>query len=319
MSKGFYVGVDVGGTKIAAGLVSPAGKILAWEKASTPRRGGAAEVVRVLVRTVRDVIRDADLKPRRLKGIGVGVPGIVDAGAGKVLVAPNIALAGYPIARELERRFDTEVALGNDVNLGVLGERWLGAGKGVDDLVGIFPGTGVGGGVVCGGKLLVGAHGAGAELGHIVLDPSGPRCGCGARGCLEAYASRTAVERELRAGVRAGRRSDILALNGGKLDVVKSKVLARALRRRDPLVGAVLRAAAERLGEACVSLRHAFDPEVFVFGGGLVEACGDFLLPVIRARIAKDPLFRKVGPCRVVRSRLGDDAVVLGAVALVKG
>ena len=318
MAKGFYLGVDVGGTKIAAGLVSPAGKIMGWEKTSTPRNARAEDVARVIVRTVRDVIRDAGLKAKRLKGIGIGVPGIVDAEGETVLVAPNIALAGYPLAAELRRKFDVKVALGNDVNLGVLGERWLGVGAGVDDLVGLFPGTGVGGGVVCGGKLLLGAHGAAAELGHIVLDPKGPACGCGAHGCLEAYSSRTAVERDIRSGVRAGKRTDIVALNGGKLDMIKSKVLARALRRRDPLVTEVMRAAAERLGDGCVSLRHCFDPELFVFGGGLIEACGDFMLPIIRKRLSQDALFRKVGACKVARSRLGDDAVVLGAVALVK-
>lgn len=318
MAKGFYLGVDVGGTKIAAGAVSPSGKILGWEKTSTPRRTGAKEIVRVIVRAARDVMRDADLKPKRLKGIGLGVPGIVDAAGEKVLIAPNIALAGYPLAAELRRRFDVPVSLGNDVNLGVLGEQWMGVGEGVENLVGLFPGTGVGGGVVCGGKLLLGAHGAAAELGHVVLDPKGPRCGCGALGCLEAYASRTAVERDLRAGVRAGARTAILELNGGRLDVIKSKVLARALRKRDPLVTKVLRGAAERLGEGCVALRHCFDPELFVLGGGLVEACGEFMLPIVRRRLAADALFKKVGPCKVVRSRLGDDAVVLGAVALAR-
>ena len=318
MAKRFYVGVDVGGTKIAAGLVSPAGEILGWEKASTPRAKSAGEVMKVIVRAVRDVISDAGVKTRRLRGIGIGVPGLVDAKTGKVLVAPNIPIAGYPIAKELERRFGVPVAIGNDVNLGVLGEAWRGSGRGVRELVGIFPGTGVGGGVIAGGRLLLGAHGAAAELGHIVLDPEGPKCGCGARGCLEAYASRTAMERDIRAGVKAGEKSDIVALNGGSLAQIKSKVLARALRHRDPLVTRVIRQAAERLGDACVGLRHCFDPELFILGGGVIEACGEFILPIVKRRLAADPLFRRVGPCRVTRSRLGDDAVVLGAVALAR-
>jgi glucokinase len=317
MAKGFYVGVDVGGTKIAAGLVTAGGKILAWEKVSTPRKGGPGAVMSAIARVVRGVIRDGGRKARKLKGIGIGVPGLVDARSGKVLAAPNVDIAGYPIAAELRRRFEARVAIGNDVNLGVLGERWLGAGRGVDDFVGLFPGTGVGGGVVSGGELLLGAHGAAGELGHVVLDPAGPRCGCGARGCLEAYASRTAIEAAIRAGVRGGESSGIVELNGGKLDVIKSKVLARALRRRDPLVTRVMRAAAERLGEGCVSIRHCFDPEIFVMGGGLIEACGDFILPIVRRRLAQDTLFKKAGECRVVPSRLGDDAVVLGAVSLV--
>jgi len=319
MAKKFFVGVDVGGTKIAAGLVTPRGEILGWEKASTPRAKNAGEVMKVIVRAVRDVISDAGLKPRRLRGIGIGVPGLVDAASGKVLVAPNLPIAGHPIAAELERRFGVPVALGNDVNLGVLGEAWRGSGRGVDDFVGIFPGTGVGGGVVSGGRLLLGANGAAAELGHIVLDPKGPKCGCGARGCLEAYASRTAMERDIRAGVKAGEKTDIVALNGGSLDQIKSKVLARALRHRDPLVTRVLRAAAERLGDGCVSIRHCFDPQLFVLGGGVIEACGDFILPIVKRRLAADPLFKRIGACKVTRSRLGDDAVVLGAVALARG
>ncbi len=319
MAKKFYVGVDVGGTKIAAGLVSPDGDILGWEKASTPRGKRPEEVMRVIMRAVRDVIADAGLKDRGLKGIGIGVPGLVDAESGLVLAAPNVPIAGYPIAAELTRRFGVDTAVGNDVNLGVLGESWLGAGKDVDDFVGVFPGTGVGGGVVSGGRLLLGAHGAAAELGHLVLDREGPRCGCGARGCLEAYASRTAIERDIRAGVKAKEKTDIVALNGGKLDQIKSKVLARALRHRDPLVTRVMRTAAERLGDGMVSIRHCFDPELFVLGGGVIEACGDFLLPIVKTRLSADALFRKVGPVRVTRSRLGDDAVVLGAVALARG
>jgi len=318
MAKKFYVGVDVGGTKIATGLVSSGGEVLIWEKLSTPRAKSAGEVMKAVVRAVRDVLAGAGRKARRLRAIGIGVPGLVDAKTGKVLVAPNIPIAGFPIAEELERRFGVPVAIGNDVNLGVLGESWRGAGRGVEDFVGIFPGTGIGGGVISGGRLLTGAHGAAAELGHVVLDPRGPRCGCGARGCLEAYASRTAIERDIRAGVKAGERTGIIELNGGGLDQIKSKVLANALRRRDPLVTRVLREAAERLGDGCVSLRHCFDPELFILGGGVIEACGAFILPIVKKRLAADPLFRAIGSCRVARSSLGDDAVVLGAVALAR-
>ena len=318
MAKKIFVGVDVGGTKIAAGLVTPDGEIKGWEKSSTPLGKGGAEVMRVIARAVRDVIADANIKSRHLRAIGIGVPGLVDSKTGRVLAAPNIPLAGIPIAAELERRFDVPVSIGNDVNLGVLGESWRGAGRGVDDVVGIFPGTGVGGGVIAGGRLLLGAHGAAAELGHIVLDANGPKCGCGARGCLEAYASRTAMERDIRLGVKAGEKSEIMALNGGRLDQIKSKVLARALRHRDPLVTRVMRQAAEKLGDGCVTLRHCFDPELIILGGGVIEACGDFILPIVKKRLDQDRLFSNVGSCKVARSRLGDDAVVLGAVALAR-
>jgi glucokinase len=319
MAKSFYIGIDVGGTKIAAAVVTPEGKILGREKGSTPRGRGAAGVLAAMAEVVDEAMLDADVKPRKLEGIGVGVPGIVDSAGGRVVAAPNIPIAGAPIAASLRRRYGVPVTLGNDVNVGVLGERWLGAGRGIDDLVGVFPGTGVGGGVVCGGRLLTGAHGAAAELGHIVLNPGGPLCGCGARGCLEAYASRRAIERDLREGARGGRPTQIAELNGGRLDVIKSRVLAEALRLGDPLVTDVMRAAAQRLGDGCVAIRHCFDPKLIVLGGGLVEACGGFILPIVRERLSADPLFRRVGDCRLKASELGDDAVILGAVALALG
>ena len=316
MAKKFFVGVDVGGTKILAAVVSARGEILGREKASTPRGRGAKAVLAAIAEVFEGAMRDADVKPRRLKAVGVGVPGVVDARGGRVLVAPNIPIAGAPIARELSRRFGAPVVLGNDVNAGLLGERWLGAARGVDDAVGIFPGTGVGGGVIAGGRLVAGAHGAAAELGHIVLNPGGPLCGCGARGCLEAYASRTAIERDIREGARLGRSTRVAELNGGRLDMIKSRVLAEALRLGDELVLDVMRAAAQRLGDGCVAARHCFDPRLIVLGGGLIEACGDFILPIVRERLAADPLFKRVGPCRVAAARLGDDAGVLGAAAL---
>lgn len=319
MAKDFYIGVDVGGTKIAAAVVTSTGKILGREKGPTPRGRRASAVLAAIVEVVEDAMRDADVKPRKLIAIGIGVPGIVDAKGGRVVAAPNIPIAGAPIAATLRRNFRAHVTLGNDVNLGVLGERWLGAGRGVDDLVGIFPGTGVGGGVVCGGRLLTGAHGAAAELGHIVLNPGGPLCGCGARGCMEAYSSRTAIERDLREGARLGRATQVAELNGGRLNVIKSRVLAEALRLGDPLVTDVMRAAAQRLGDGCVTARHCFDPKLIVLGGGLVEACGDFILPIVRERLAADPLFRRVGACPVVPAKLGDNATILGAVALARG
>jgi glucokinase len=242
----------------------------------------------------------------------------VEPEGGRILAAPNIDLEGVPIASKLRKRFGLGVILGNDVNLGTLGEQWLGAAKGAENVVAIFPGTGVGGGVIAAGKLMLGAYGAAAELGHIIVDPHGPACGCGNRGCLEALASRSAIEREIRRAVRSGEKSLVIELAGGKLDVIKSKVLAKALKKKDPLVVRVMRRASEALGLACVTLRHAFDPELFVFGGGLIEACGDFILPVVQKSLDGDPLFRKVPGCRAIPSRLGDDAVILGAVALAK-
>jgi len=312
-----YVGIDIGGTKISAALVSASGRILARGKVPTPQDAGAKRILKAVSSLVEDLLEAAGAARGAVSGIGDGVPGIVDSRTGNILAAPNIRLAGAPLAQKLRRRFGVRVAVGNDANLGVLGEQWLGAGKGRRDLVGLFIGTGVGGGVLLDGKLLLGAHGAAAELGHIVIDLGGERCGCGNRGCIEALASRRAVERDIRQAVKYGEKSVVTKLAGKDLKVIRSRVLRKALKKGDGLVKTVLRRSSEALGDACVALRHVFDPELFVFGGGLIEACGGFMLPIIRRRIRKDKFF-KFADCDVRSSRLGDDAVILGAVALVK-
>lgn len=307
MGRNLYVGVDVGGTKISAALADRKGAVLARDKTATPRGAKPKELLKVIEGLVKSVLSQRRRKLKDIRGIGLGAPGIVDPKGRTVVFAPNIDLSGYPLADKLEKRLGLDVCLGNDVNLGVLGEQWLGGAKGAETVVGIFPGTGVGGGVIVGGAMLLGAHGAAAELGHLIVDPKGPLCGCGNRGCLEALSSRSAIERDIRRARGSKDKSPI-----------KSKVLAKALKSKDPVVTRVMRRAGEHLGAACVSLRHAFDPELFLFGGGLIEACGGFILPIVRKSLDRDPFFKKVGRCRVAASRLGDDAVLLGAVALAR-
>ncbi|MFA5138838.1 MAG: ROK family protein [Elusimicrobiota bacterium] len=308
MGRDLYVGVDIGGTKILAALVDSNGRISARSKRPAPMGGGRKKVYKTVTAAIREV-----LGARRVKAIGVGVPGIVDS-RGRVVRAPNIELSGVPLGRWLGREFGTRVAVGNDANLGLLGERWLGAGKGAGDLIGIFLGTGVGGGIVAGGRLVCGAHGAAAEFGHMLLAEDGRTCGCGNIGCLEAVASRSAIEADIRRSVKKGRKT---LLRG--LERIRSKALLKALRKKDPVARKAVRKAVSALARACVTLRHVFDPERIVFGGGLVEACGDYILPPIRKAVAKDPFFRPLGPCKIVPCELGDDAVVLGAVALARG
>jgi glucokinase len=208
------------------------------------------------------------------------------------------------------------VRLGNDVNLGLLAERCFGAARGIDDALGVFVGTGVGGSVLAGGRLLLGQQGAAAELGHMVMDPDGPLCSCGNRGCLEAYAGRWAIERDIRLAVRRGEKTILKKLTDGRLKMIKSRLLRKALKRNDRLTERVMRSASLALGHACVSLRHIFDPKVIIFGGGVIGACGGFMLPLIARCLRQDPFFRRLKPCRLVISELGDDAVLLGAAAL---
>ncbi len=312
-----FVGVDVGGTNITTLLVEGAGRVLARNRGRTPRTGGARATLSTIVKTVEELLSKAGVKAGDLAAIGLAVAGVVDSDKGLVVVTPNMNLSGLQIVEPMEKKFGVPVALGNDVDMGTLGETWLGAARGASSVVGIFVGTGIGGGVIMGGRLWRGARMAAGEIGHIVMLPGGPLCGCGYRGCYEALASRTAIERDIREGVKAGRESMVTELLKGDLSKrIKSGALRKALKKGDPLVTEVMERASEYTGYACLSVRHLLDPEVIVLGGGVVEACGKWVMPVVERVMAADALAGAREGGKLATSKLGDDACALGAVAL---
>ena len=310
-----YIGIDVGGTKIQASLVREPGDVMARKRAVTPRTGGASKVMVAVERLIDGLMREEKVTTDDVLAIGIAVPGVVDPELGRVVVTPNMSLTGAMLGPRLENRYKLPVALGNDCNLGALGENWLGAARGASSAFGVFVGTGIGGGFVRGNRLWCGYRQQAGEIGHMTISLGGPKCACGNLGCLEALASRTAIERRIRQAVAAGRKTLLTKLLGGKLGIIRSGALKEALARRDRLVTKVLSEASEVLGAACVSVFHVLDPEVIVLGGGVIEACGDFMLPIIQevVRTRQLPAAREGGG--VFLSALGDDAVVLGAVA----
>ncbi|MFA5088990.1 MAG: ROK family protein [Candidatus Omnitrophota bacterium] len=318
MKNPIFAGIDVGGTKISAGIVAETGKILHQDKRPTPPRATSKEILNVIIELLRDLSRDAKLNLNDLSGIGIGIPGIVHAKGDKILITPNINLSGFPLSQEVAKKTGVQAALGNDVNLGLLGEKWLGAGQGAENIVGIFPGTGVGGAIIINGKLYLGAQGLAAEIGHMIMDLNGPPCSCGNSGCLEALTSRWAIERDIRQAVKKGAKTAVTELTEGNLSLIKSRILKKALKRKDPLVTEVLKNVSEILGKACISLRHLLNPEKIILGGGVIEACADFMIPIIKKTAQRDPFFAKLDSCLIVKSQLGDDAVILGAVALIR-
>jgi glucokinase len=263
-----FLGVDVGGTKIYAALVKKSGRIVGRARRPTPRGAAPDVVLSAIFQTVEDVLAKKDMKPKTISAIGLAVPGVVDPDTGLVVEAPNINLTGQDVVTPMEEHFDIPVALGNDVNLGMLGEKWLGAAQLADSAVGIFVGTGIGGGIIMHGKLVRGASESAGEIGHITMQVNGPACGCGNKGCLEAFASRSAIERDIRAAVASGRRTLLTRLTRGNVDTIKSSLLKRALDKNDTLVTEVMRKASEYLGLACMDVRHLMDPDVIVLGGG---------------------------------------------------
>jgi glucokinase len=316
-----FVGVDVGGTKVLAALVTGDGRVLERERISTPREKNPALVVEVILDTVRDVISAHGVKPSAVAGVGMAIPGVVDPPAGRIVNTANMNLGGMEIVPLAAKKLGLPVFLGNDVNLGTLGEKWLGTAMDANSVVGIFVGTGIGGGVIIDGRLVTGSRQSAGEVGHMIMQIGGPKCGCGARGCFEAIASRGAIDRDIRAAVKGGRKSiiegwaDLAKLN----EPIRSGAIRKALAKGDPVVTEVLARAAEVIGWACISVRHLVDPDVILLGGGVIEACGGFILPIIEKIVQSDPLTGAASPGgRVLESALGDDAVVLGAVALAQ-
>lgn len=317
-NKKIYCGVDIGGTKILAALIDGTGKILARKKCATLQKVPAQRIYAQVRTHLQGFFKEQKLDINQLKGICLGVPGIVRPNNTDILRTPNINLANFPLAQRLSRLFGVRVILGNDVNLGLLGEKWLGAARDAKNVIGLFPGTGVGGAIIVDGKLLYGAQGIAGELGHVIIDQNSTKESAGLHGTLEALTSRRAVEREIRDAVKAGTKSLVTKIQGDDLAQIKSRVIAQALAKKDPLTVSVINELCRTLGNACISMRHILNPEMIVLGGGMMEACGTYILPRVRRRSGANPFLAGIDHCRIVLSELGDDAVILGAVALLK-
>ncbi|MFA4945226.1 MAG: ROK family protein [Lentisphaeria bacterium] len=319
MATACKVGIDVGGTKIFTVLVDAAdGRILARAKGDTPAREGVGGVLDAMHHLSRQALDEAGLKWEQVQHVGVALPGAVDQKRGWVLHAVALGWRNEPVRQLLAKRFGREVHLDNDVNCGVLAEARLGAGRGVASVAGLFVGTGLGGGLVLDGRLFRGCNGGAGEFGHMIVRHHGRKCGCGHRGCLEAYCSKTAFGRRFEKMInRRGIKSELPGLvAGGDFRNVRSKLLAKAYRQGDPVVCNVLDKGATMLGIGVANIMAILMPGCVVLGGGVIEALGKELLPLVR-RSAERHLFGMDPQEMVLRlAETGDDAVALGAAIL---
>ncbi len=317
-SDRLYIAMDIGGTNIFAALVDESGLILRSEKTPTPRDDNPDLVVAAVEKTIQDIMQKAGIDCADLAAVGIAVPGVVDPKKGYVAVTPNLCLGGVSLGPLLQQRLNVPVTLGNDGNLGALGETWLGSARKSKSTLYICVGTGIGSGLVIRRKLWRGRRETAGEIGHIIMQIGGPKCGCGNLGCLEALASRTAVERFIREAIAAGRKSLIADLAGGDLSIIRSGIIRKALDASDELASEAVRRAAEVLGYACLNARHLIDPDVIVLGGGMIEACADYVMPLVQRIVGEDPLPGARQGGGILLSALGDDAVLLGAVAAAR-
>lgn len=311
-------GVDLGGTKIQAVVMDPAGEVLGSSRQPTPTVGGPGDVIAAVAATVREAAAGAGMEVASLGGVGVGSPGDVDDRAGTVTSARNLPgwTDSFPAAAVLREQLGLPVSLGNDVDVATLAEHRLGAGRPYASLLGVFWGTGVGGGVVLNGALWHGRASAG-EIGHMVVKLGGARCPCGRKGCMEAYAGRGAMEARARREVDDGRHTDLFKImeKRGRTRLT-SGVFSRALDQGDELAVALIDRAVEALGAAIASAVNLIDVEAVIIGGGLGTRLGTPYAERIE-RAMMPHLFSDHRPPAVHTAALGDLGGAIGAALLV--
>jgi glucokinase len=318
MGKKLYAGLDVGGTSMMAVVANSKGKILGEAEAKTLHGGAPEDVIAQIVGIIEKAAKEAGTRPRKLGGIGIGMPGAVNAKKGIVVTAPNLGWTNVGLGPILEEGLGVKVVLGNDVQVAIQGEHAFGAAKGTRRAVGIWVGTGVGGGLIEGGELDRGHRGAAGELGHICLDENGPLCPCGRKGCAEAFSSRTSMERDVKAAIASGRTSRVPdIMKERKKERMTSSVIQRALDAGDEVMIDVVARAQHYLGLLAGNIVNFYDPEMIVFGGGIVGRLGeDFVAPIREMALTRylrpDPDVR----VRIVPSKLGDHSGALGASVL---
>ncbi len=316
--KPLWLGVDVGGTKIFAAVIDGRKKVIAEAKKSTRPELGPAKVQQRLVKCVQEALDLCGVPPGKIAGMGVGVPGLVDSRRQVVQIAPNLGWKNIHLRRTLRPRFPFPVVVVNDVEAATEAVHQVGIGKGTQNLVCLFVGTGIGGGLIVRGRPFRGTTGIGAELGHMVLMPEGgPKCGCGNRGCLESLASRTAMVREIRRAVRSGRRS-FLAPALSHRSGIRSRDLAQAYLGGDSLVREIVHASCRYLGIACSNLVRILEPEMIVLGGGIMEALGAVMVPRIRAVVRAQAYGQNGRRVKIVASSLADHAGAIGSAFMAQ-
>ena len=314
MNGHWAVGVDLGGTKLEVARVEWGGKVVDSVRTPTRVEGGPVAVERDIAEAARLLIERAGSVPL---GIGVGVAGQIERQTGRVLFAPNLNWREVPLRADLEEALEMAAVVTNDVRAITWGEWLYGAGKGYDDVICLYVGTGIGGGVVSAGRVLAGRANSAGELGHIVIDVNGPPCTCGNRGCLEALAGGWAIARQAREMIGrdplAG--SMLLAAAGGAEEAVGAEAVAQCAHRGDALSVSIVDNVGRALTAGCVSLVNAFNPGRLILGGGVIDGLPE-MINRVRHGVMQDALASASASCEIVPGMLGPAAGVVGAASV---
>ncbi len=309
--KKYSIGVDLGGTKILAGLVEKeTGKVLFEAKNKTKKEKGNKKIGEKILETIDDVLKLSNTELSEISSIGIGLAGQVDRKNGILINGINLDCKDFNVKELIEKKYNIQMLAGNDVEVAALGELEFGAGRGFKDIVCIFVGTGIGSSIIKDGKIHYGASGSAGEIGHIIVDLNGRACSCGAHGCLEAYASRSAIESRILGAVKKGRKSIITEFT--KTSSISSKHIKKSLDARDEIVTQYVNEAIEYLSGGIASIINFYNPELVILGGGLIQSVDDFYLGTIKKARAKAlPVPSAV--TRFKKAELGDYSGVIGA------
>ncbi|MCR5329506.1 MAG: ROK family protein [Saccharofermentans sp.] len=317
MAESYNLCLDIGGTKVL-GVIFNSKKEVVYRLKKKTKAGGdsSANVEEVIINVAKELIDASGIKKSDIHAIAAGAPGVIDQDKGVVLFSPNLPWKNYNIRKPIEDEFGCPFYIGNDVNVGVLGEYKYGAAKGYKNVVGLFVGTGMGGGLILNGELFTGNKFKAAEYGHMILDPEGPLCNCGQRGCLEAFSSKQGMSSYIRQQVSRGRKSSMAEYveNG----VFKSKALKNALAEGDAVACEAVNRACHYLAVASGNLVNTFSPDVVVYGGGVIEAVGDIFIEKILSEVDRYcmPSIRTTVDFK--KAALGDDSILYGALSMIK-
>lgn len=313
--KKFSIGIDLGGTKVLIALVDrETGEVVHFVKKKTKKDKGPKNIVRKMLEGIEELLEESKVPLDEIKSIGVGAAGQVDREKGILIAAVNLDCYDLNIIEKIQEHFDLPVYLGNDVEIAAMGELKFGAAKGYNDVVCIFVGTGVGSAIVKEGKVVKGATGTAGEIGHMIVDLNGRPCACGAHGCLEAYASRSAIERRIEGALKKGRYSVILDyMENGKS--ITSHMICASIDRNDELVTQYVDEAAEYLSGGIASVINFINPQLVVLGGGLIDAVDYFYQKVIKQAKSR-ALPVPATKIEFKKAALGDFSGVVGAAFL---
>ena len=306
------IGVDLGGTAIKSGLVRRDGSVLAMRTDDTEAEKGPSHVLDRIARIVKELLRDASLELPGVAAMGLGLPGPIDRARGTSVAMPNLrGWKNVAVVDELAKRTHLRVVIENDANNAALGELVAGAGRGLSHMVLLTLGTGIGGGIILNGRLWRGATGSAAEIGHTLVERDGRRCGCGQRGCLEAYASAAATAARVKELLAAGRTS-ILANEPSATEAITSRHIVDAVKEGDALAREVWAETCYYLAVACINIQHVLEPQRIVFSGGM-SAAGQWLLDGVNEAVARLRSGMIGPPPQIALATLGNDAGFIGS------